>query len=317
MQRITTLRPLALLVAIACGGTPGGEPTDAADPPSPYVVDAPPVDEPTVSVGEIERALQAGLDLTLDVTAAPVRSAYDAAMTDRTSACPYEYVTPDGTYWFDSCTCESGAEFDGYVFALGESGVLDPYSGMILDYWYAFGGATVTTDEGDGLEISGGAVMYEGHGDTGTTGFDYYYSEVKGTFRWDGPEAAGTWLELGLDPDLVFQSQAYPDYGAVLLVLDGGLAGFEGGWAVAYDDNTLGGPIVGLSCEEEPTGTLGVRAPDGTWYDLRFDSVVMGDEAAPEAEKCDGCAAAFFQGERVGEVCADFSGLLDRAVRPW
>ncbi|MEQ1503660.1 MAG: hypothetical protein ABMB14_15585 [Myxococcota bacterium] len=291
-------------------------PETTAPPPSDYIFDADTTPVPTASLAELGEALQTGLDLTLTITATPVQEAYDAVMDSSTLACPYVYATPDGEYWYDSCTASDGTEFDGYVFAYEENDLYDPYSGLVFDYWYAFGGATVEDAQGHQLELAGGAVWQKGVGESGGVPLEYYITDIGGTFRWDGPEARGTWLEAGLDPDLTVITYAVPILDASSTTLAGGFGGFADGWALAYDNNTVGSAILGLPCEDELSGTVGLRAPDGTWYDIQFQGS-DGTDPDYDAAQCDGCGQAFYQGEPMGEVCADVSTLIAMGVAPW
>jgi hypothetical protein len=246
---------------------------------------------------------------------APVHAAYTRAMGESNGICPYEYVTPDGNYWFDSCSTESGASYDGYVFAYEAVGEPDPYgSGMLTDYWSAFGGAVVTDSAGNVLELSGAITEYHSYGDSGGIWVDAWYVDLSGTFRWDGPEARGTWLEDGYDPDLSWQRTAAAELGAGGVYLTGGYSGLPGGWAVAFDENQVGHELLGYPCTEEPTGTVSVRAPDGAWYDVRFDGWLYGEEGSPAA--CDGCGRAFLAGDELGRVCVSVDTLLELAARP-
>lgn len=314
-----------LIVWTAAGCAGGGDPADPQstpglpedEPPSDYIFDEEAPPEPTATVAEIGEALQEALDVTMTVHAAPVQTAYDAAMSGSTGACPYVYVTPDGAYWYDSCTSSMGTEFDGYVFAYGQNGLYDPYSGFTFDYWYAFGGATVQDPQGHQLELAGTAVWQSGHADAGGFEVWYYYTDVGGTFSWDGPEARGTWLDTDIDPDLIVSTTSVPIADASSSVLYGGFGGFADGWAIAYDENVIGSELLELPCERELSGTIGLRAPDGTWYDVQFDGSDGSDAATYDKTQCDGCGQAYYQGEPMGEVCADFSVLITMGVQPW
>lgn len=312
----------ALIVSLlaGCAGTPQdgdpGDPATVPEPPSDYIFEEGDLPEPTSSLEDIAEALQVALDLTMTVHAAPVQQAYDAAMAGSTVACPYVYATPDGSYWYDSCTASDGSEFDGYVFAYEAQGIYDVYSGLMLDYWYAFGGATVESSDGYRLELAGGAVSIKGYGSQSGTEFVVYQTDVGGTFAWEGPEADGTWLAAGVEPDLVVNITAVPLVNQSSIFLQGGFGGFNDGWAIAFDDNAIGGELLGLPCAEEVSGTLGVRATDGTWYDIQFQGS-DGTDVDYDGAACDGCGDVFYQGEPMGEICIDFSTLVEMGVAPW
>jgi hypothetical protein len=303
------------MVACTTSEPSDGSPTPEPDAPSPYVVDRPDDEVGSASVRELENALQDALDTVLDLDAAPVHAGYDAAMSASTGVCPYEYVTPDGNYWFDSCSTESGASYDGYVFAYGATGVSDPYSGLSTDYWAAFGGAVVSDAQDNVLEISGAVTEYHAYGVSDGIDLDVYFVDLSGTFRWDGPEARDTWLEGGgYDPDLTWQRTALSQLGVGGVYLAGGFAGLDGDWAVAFDENEVGHELLGYTCERELSGTVSVRAPSGEWYDVRFDGATVGVEVP--ASDCDGCGEAFSGGTSVGRVCVDVAGMLAKAAQP-
>lgn len=311
------------LVLVGCSDGSSPETTDATpDPPSPYIVDEgePPV--PTATLDEVEAALQAALDLAFTVNAAPVQASYDKAMEGASGDCPYVYSTPDGSYWYDNCVSDAGAEFDGYVFSLAQNDVYvnDPDYGDPFTYslFYAFGGATVVDADGHLLEVGGGAISQTVTAEVGGVHIAQYYSLLEGTFGWNGTEAQGTWLESEIDPDLELYGYAAPDFGASYVQLSGGFGGILDGWAVAFDGNATGSTLLDIPCEIELSGTVGVRAPDGTWTDVQFDGVVDYYELDEfEPALCDGCGEAWFQGEPLGEVCVDVSTLLATGVQPW
>jgi hypothetical protein len=317
---------LTLMFTGCDGGTepvgPGVDPSPAEPgtsepPPSTYIFDEDAPPEPTASLDEITASLQDALDLTMAIHATPVQEAYEVAMAGSTAACPYVYQTPDGSYWYDSCTANDGTSFDGYVFAYGASNLFDPGSGFVFDYWYAFGGATIQVPGGDELELAGLALWQKGVNDNGGTPIEFHYTELGGTFAWDGVEADGTWLRMGLDPDIVVSSNSMPTLGLSMSTLDGGFGGFGDGWAIGYDENVIGSELFGMPCEAEVSGTIGLRAPDGTWYDLQFDGAADAADPTFEASECDGCGQAFYRGEPMGQICADFSVLVEMGVSPW
>jgi hypothetical protein len=318
------MRVVSLVLLAACQGSAddpaGPDPVLPEDPPpSPYIFDEETDPEPTASAQDVEAALQDALDLTMTINADPVQAAYSKAMTGSTAMCPYVYATPDGSYWYDSCTASDGTEFDGYVFAYEAVDVFDPYSGMMVDYWYAFGGATVRDPSDHVLELAGGAVRYKAYTNTGPTDYEVYYTDIGGTFAWDGVESAGTWLDSDIDPDLIVQSTVVPSVGAESVVLYGGFGGFAVGgedWAVAFDENYVANALMGGRCPTELSGTVGVRAPDGSWYDVQFQGWDGVDPDYSDAD-CDGCGDAFYRGEPMGEICVDLTTMMELGVHPW
>ena len=52
-----------------------------------------------------------------------------------------------------------------------------------------------------------------------------------------------------------------------------------------------------------------MRGEDGSWYDVLFDGP---NDLQPETppDLCDGCGQVYYQGDAMGEACADFSALL-------
>ena len=175
------------LLLVACGGQATLE-EGRADAPAPYVVAEQQPPEASAGVAEVQAALQRVVDRVMSVNARPVEAAYGAAMSDQGGGCPNYYDSPDGSYWFDQCTSDTGADYSGYVFAYGAYQVIDPYSGLPMDYWQAYGGATVDTAGGDRFELAGTAVWTSVLSPEG----DAYQSLVQGTFAWDGAGAADT-----------------------------------------------------------------------------------------------------------------------------
>ncbi len=322
--------PFLLLLALAC--SPADEPADPKpgstsdtdttttdtgssatedDEPAPYIVPDEGGDTIDVDLEEAEAALQAALATALTVTAVPVQEGYDAAMVGEDDRCPYYYTTPDGTYWYDNCASDAGTEFNGYAFAYMATGEPDPYTpGVLVDYWSAFGAATVLDANGRLLELGGSAYVARSYGQ----GYQAWTSVLQGTFQWEGPQARNTWLETDIDPDFVMYGYALDALPGAVMYVDGGLGNLDGGWAVAFDENQIAASSLGASCGTELSGVVGVRTPDGVWVDVLFDGEAEGEV---DAALCDGCGEAWVQGEAVGTMCVDATVLIDWEVSPW
>ncbi|MBX2796395.1 MAG: hypothetical protein KTR31_01960 [Myxococcales bacterium] len=285
------------------------------EPPSVYIYEEEAPPQPEAALADVNVALQSALDATLSINAAPVLAAYDEVMAASSATCPYFYNTQDGTYWLDSCVAPSGAQFDGYVSAFTIEDQLDPESGALFSLSYAFGGATVVDDLGNMLEIGGAAGLQTQFLEFGEIDVYIYTTQLQGAFSWDGASAAGTWLETDIAPDLTVQITDAIDFGFSTGVT-GGFGGLDG-WAVAYDNNTIFSATFGSSCPEELSGTVGVRSPDGHWYDVRFDGPVSEKSPPVPAADCDGCGTVYFQGVEMGQSCVDFSGLTTWEDSPW
>lgn len=310
-------RWMTLALLVGCGGS---TPEKRQDPgttevalPSPYVADETSVPEPTADPAEVAAALQAGVDAAPQVSPVAVRQAYEAAMATSDGACPYFFTGPDGDYWFDDCNSQLGSAFSGFVFALDQPGYVDPSTGLTIDTWYVSGAASVVTGAAETLVVGGTAYEVSYTDGMSTT----WQSIVQGSFSWNGPEAAGTWMAADYDPDLVSTFVSYPDTGGMAAVFDGGVGrlGDQGQWSIAFDNALMANLGLGSPCGEEPSGTISVRTADGSWYDIRFHG--PDPDTFQPSGTCDGCGDVFFHGEPAGEVCADFSSWVGWGGAPW
>ena len=316
-------RWISLFLLVGCAQSDGDgkknkgsdTPDDTVELPSPYIAPEESAPEPTATAQEIEDALLAGIDAALEVSPGPVKSAWEAAMATADGGCPYYFSSPDGDYWFDDCTSSQNSHFSGYAFGMDAVDQYDPTYGISFDIWYVGGAATIDT-EASGTMVLGGTA-YTVHYEEPISGTQTWQAIVQGTFLWDGPEADGTWLERGYDPDLVQTYVYLPATTGHAFGLDGGIGGLgaNGQWAVAFDQVNHIGILLGSPCSLEPHGTISVRASDGSWYDVRFHG--PHPETFETSGECDGCGDVFFHGEAIGEICADFDSWLGWGASPW
>lgn len=310
-----------LLLLLACGGPDAPAPAEApADPPPAYDLTDYTEDERPVASFEqaaVEEALQAAVDEALATAATPVVEGYAAAMALADAGCPTLYEVDGNSVWYDECTTEAGASFSGYGFyyvyedadALGDG---TPMDGAVLS-----GIGTITDPDGHTIAAGGYAGVLEGTNDDGVTVF---VSVLQGSFAWDAPEAAETWLGEELRPNLTVYAAVAPAYDARYVALEGGLDGLVDldGDPLALPTATLSGVliadrVIGFPCAQEPTGAIALRDANGAWFSVAFD--VQSDWSM--TGDCDGCGTVTLNGEEVGEACADFSPWLDWEDRPW
>ncbi|MFK7929716.1 MAG: hypothetical protein AB8H79_16105 [Myxococcota bacterium] len=288
---------------------------DAVDPvtPAPYVLDEVRDDPNDVDLGALGAALQRSIDGLFELNATPVLDAYSKATEGQTPVCPRTYAMNGNVYWFDQCTSEDGTQFSGYGFYYDyvDYPIGDAWVG---DYTLINGAARVETPNGNALDIAGAASLISATHSVQPA--NLYRSEIRGSFGWDGSEADGTWLGSGLNPDLSLQVYERTDVDGRMVQVDGGVSGMSGDIvAIVFDGVTLIETNLGGTCPAEPHGIISMRTSTGTWVDVVFDGpdpqTFVGD-----ASKCDGKGRAFYRGEILGEIAADFSTLYPTEA-PW
>ena len=316
---------LPLLLAVGCGdkesddtsGEGGGDDTaaaaggeDTALPDAPYLGD--PVDEQAqFDADEVALAVQEALSLSRSIEALSVINVYNAFLSAADASCP-QWTEYDGLpTWLDSCTSEAGVTFDGYgILVENEAADLDG-SGVLWTGYQLYSASTMTY-ESNTLTLGGdAAILVGGTPDGSLTAF---YSYIGEGFGWDGEET-GTWMDMGISPEVYFLAYTAGDTQVVqlagLLELDSGPVS-----AVVMDGLYLVNEPTGTVCGAEPSGTISVLDGEGRWYDLIFDGPTEGNTETDMAA-CDGCATAWYRGEAIGEACVDFSELTDWTDNPW
>lgn len=306
------------LLACGGGGSGGGEEKEAVEEPLPWIFEGDTLPEPSLTAEAAAAALLEGVALAMERTAVPVFPAYEAAMAGQSAGCPDYYEAEGNVYWYDNCTGSDGSGFSGYSFYTRYDQV-DGGDGLIYDGEALSGVARVETPEGHVFDAGGSAYYYaahhEGTGDADPS-YDYFTSIVQGSFSYDGPEAAGTWVAEGEAPDITLQAGYLPALDARLAILDGSVSGLSGEVSyLVFDALTAFSPAIS-TCAAEPGGGFSARAADGYWYDVVFDGPLEWGQQVDRGV-CDGCGRMYFQGEEVGEVCVGDLGLLAWGVAPW
>ncbi len=171
----------------------------------------------------------------------------------------------------------------------------------------------MTTPEGYVFEAAGGAYVLWGVTDDGA---DAFYTVVQDGFAYDGPAAQGTWLGDGVSPEIVSYGLRYPSVDGRAVYVSGRVLVDDGPVeAVVFEELFMYSAELGSPCPSEPAGMVSVLDGEGAWFDILFDGGQWGE--AVDADACDGCGGAWYQGSYLGEVCADFGVLLDWENNPW
>lgn len=312
-----------MLLLLACTG-PTSEDTSEPLVPSEYIYEEsePPV--PNMSADDIALAVQEALAVALEVDAAPLLDGYMSILEGEEDGCPDYYESDGNTYWYDYCTTDGGTYFSGYGF--GYVYVDTEVDGYVYNGQQVYAIAELTGADGSVWEGGGSlgklTAVYDGEDNLPHT---IGQMIVNGAFGYDGPEAAGTWLESDLTPDLTVitydipENEIYPTYVGRVLAIDGGLTGLGGTADTVVLSVQASDAALGNTCAEELAGTVSVRDSEGLWYDVTFHGGVAFDEQTNDLADCDGCGDIWFRGEYVGEACLpDATTLLDwEGEVPW
>lgn len=319
-------RPAWLLATLlaACAGQPAtdppastgddaSDPSAEVDPPTEYTYTP---DEGATAVFDpdaIEVALDDAITKIPLVTATPVLDAYALALEQMEPGCPDWYDYDGNVFWYATCTTDSGSSFDGYGFTTLYEDADAFGDGSSWDLIAISGSATIRDPEGYTFHLGGG--IYDGTG-SNDDGARLWVSQVAGGFWWDHPQGAGSWMDTPSSPSILLYAIQY-DVGANVgnyVYLSGSVADLsEAATAVRFDDIALGDVSLGLACAAEPTGTLSVRDDAGVWWDVKFDY----DDRGRLTGDCDGCGGVWTGDTYHGDVCADFSSLIDWEASPW
>jgi hypothetical protein len=284
--------------------------------------DAPALDVPVVE------DLPGSFAAALALAAAPPIDAAWAGLTEGlargTNTCPDVWLDPPdagpGFGWKDRCAT-GGTSFVGSVAWSSDAerfGDVSTAEGRTsLGERSLDGAASVETDDGLLWAFDGQASEVVTHTDAVSYTQWTWSTRLRGTVRG---AVLGQDPESGLRADL----SAFATGGASWsLEVAGDLHLLDGLLAAQFDSVALDLRIAGEGpeCTEEPSGWIGLRLPDATWFDAVFqprDEPEPGD--APYANDpyggCEGCATLYVRGLEQGEVCLDFSFLLEGREPP-
>lgn len=312
---------LFLLALVACDKD-SGDSVAELDPPSPYIYEEEDPPTPALDADAVAAVIGEAVSGAFTLNATPVLEAYDAAVQGQEEGCPDYYSNDGNTYWYDYCYADDGSYFSGYGFSYLFNDYQDE-SGYIVDGTQVYVVADIVNGQGHTFSGSGAAYLVDYRWEAeGNIPHTISYSVIQGTFSYDGPEVAGSWMQDDVAPDLSLSTywipkDTSPNYYGRYVALDGGIGHLGAGdETVVMDGVVIFEETMASTCTLEPAGIISVRDSTGNWYDVTFDGPLE-PGASSDPDACDGCGQIFYRGESLGQACVDFSTLLDWDERPW
>ncbi|MED5373319.1 MAG: hypothetical protein VX899_20030 [Myxococcota bacterium] len=314
---------MSLVLALACAvSEPAPELQDTgtaeSQEPTPYVVVTDEEAEPPLSAEALAQGVNTAIDALLRVDPLVFHGAYEGLREAGSDGdCPYyydSYLESYGQYyWIDDCESDGGSAFSGN----GRSYLTHGNSAGSYDYdyqGYFYGSGSITGAAGERIAAAGYSNSYEAF-HTGNS-YDYFYHDMWGEFSSSNAGLDDTWLGETWRLDHTLSANRSPT-GGLYISLNSAISGLSGPVNAAV----LEGVVIydearGSPCPSEPSGVISLRDAQGRWVELRFDGVPSGGTTMYPPD-CDGCGRAWLDGNDIGEVCPDFSALLDWEERPW
>jgi hypothetical protein len=288
--------------------------------PAPYdpEIEAPP-SEASLGASDIAQAIPQAIDLAMAVRPELVLASFEELWAHADDTCPAAdvVVSPDGMntdyFWINSCLSEDGTFFSGVMLGsvferVDEDGVLD--KGFVLNS----GGSSfiIYTPEGSFLQVS--AYMEGHHYTLESQGYEAWVGYLTGSVLTDAERAGDDPLLRGEFEGTVY-TQLTDYLGERSAYVDGS---FSGPLGEAIGGVTLDAVVIAdQSCPLEVYGGAHVRDRAGAWHDADFGSSY---EAPDPAVACEACGSLSFDGEMLGEFCANETAMktfIDWETAPW
>lgn len=287
-------------VAIAAGCAPPSEGEDPPLVPSEHRYDAPDR-APALDAADVQAALDESWPRLVGANPVAVYDAYSLAMAQDSNGCPGVREAFGLEVWDNGCTTSSGWAFEGRSGARHTSNW--EIDGQVYEEYGAFLQSDCRMRSPQGEEMS-----FAGYGElmdwTDADRTRWFSSWLMGEYAWESATGDGTWLTEAWSLSVIVETGSEVD-GVRWMRIDGGASGVDAPLG------TITAQALELrsdaACTREPTGALSVRTDEGDVYVATFGA----DEA------CDACGEVRFGDVPLGDVCLDFSAMIDWDGRPW
>jgi len=228
---------------------------------------------------------------------------YQNILTSADEGCPQWYINEDNTtYWYDYCYTDTGYTFDGYGTAPFEVDEVDA-GGTVWSGLNLWGVGSIQAPDGTRITTNGWLTSRTGSHENGTL---VHYVSITEGFSLSPSE-----IEWEEDTPALSIYAVHNPIGHRNIVLNG-LFSMENSTILLEDLQML--HLGADECNLEPTGSISMFITEIGWLDLVLD---VEDLWATATDACDGCGSVFRKGVYVGDICMDFSRLLDWTDNPW
>ncbi len=147
-------------------------PIDAPTDDGPYVEDEVPVEPIEFDADAVGAVVEDALPVARATSAVVLQAAYAEVLAEQSEGCPAWTTSEDGVpYWFDACTSDVGARFEGYAYSVDAVDLVD--GDITWNGWQFFGLATIRSSAGSVFEATGQAGALRG---VQADGADVFYT---------------------------------------------------------------------------------------------------------------------------------------------
>ncbi len=288
-QSAIVVSMFGLLLFAACSPVP------LDNGPTPWTYDARQQGGSPIEISALDAGFSALVEGLSRIDPMVAHAGHGWAMGYRDSSCPLMDEHNGQELWWGDCRTESGSLFQGFSLYTQVRG-MPASQGYVDHYYWNHSHMMVQPDDGD---------TYLALGDNEVTGTRYDNGDrlqtvtLLGDYRWTHRAADDTWMQDDLS--LTLDLRAEQARGLHSLRMTGGASRLPGLF-VATELNGLFLNEDPSGCALEPEGSLEVWEAQAGWYSVEFD--------AGQGGACDGCGTVSWEGDVLGEVCADFSPWL-------
>lgn len=272
-----------------------------------YIIfDTAEIETVSVNIEEITELVQNHVDSlrTFD-TSKLIQDIY-AIMSESDAECPQIIPNGDQPYWADQCTSEFGAQYEGYGSITEYTDALQE-DGSISTGQHYYGEGQLTSSTGESILTSGSIANIYNVQENGT---EIYSSYLYGAYYKD--EETG-WAGWNYSPQFGLSGAKSSESGQKIFF---GQAEIETAESVLFIDEIFMTNDVFGQCAIEPGAVMSIFTEETGWLELKFDGPNF-ENWESDMSLCDGCGTLSQFGTDLGEVCVDFSSLLNWTDTPW
>ncbi|MGC6508188.1 MAG: hypothetical protein ACON4U_07205 [Myxococcota bacterium] len=272
-----------------------------------YVIFDTAVNTPTeIDIDAISDLLQSHVDQLRHFDTMPVLAEIAYILSEADETCPTYYTNDENPYWADQCTSTAGAEFQGYGTSVSYEEMLLE-DGTISSGSHYYGEGYLVSSSGVQLEIEGGLASTDNIGEDGT----YFHTRYLDGQVYNASSL--DWTGWNYGPRFQLTGARNPESGHQFFF---GAAELETETTAVFIDQLVMINDIYNLCTLEPGATINVFTESSGWLTIDFHGPTF-ETWETDMSLCDGCGQVSQLGSSLGEVCIDFSDLINWENNPW